>query len=58
MTNGPKVQNIVQSWATENSVDVNINDDKLQNILIMKIIQTPINKSKQERGSTKNTKTK
>ena len=38
---------VAQSWATENTVDININDDKLKNILSkMKTAQTPIIKSK------------
>ena len=44
---------VVQSWATENTVDININDGKLKNVLSeMKIVQTPIIKSKQKQEAT------
>ena len=47
---GPQVQKFllellpdVQSCATENTVDINIKDEKLKNVLSkMKIVQTPI----------------
>ena len=50
LINGPQVQKfllellpVVQSWATENTVDINIKDEKLKNVLSkMKIVQTPI----------------
>ena len=43
----------VQSWAAENTVDININDDKLKNVLSkMKIVQTPIIKSKLKQETT------
>ena len=46
---------VVKSWATENTVDVNINDDKLKNVLSkMKIVQTPIIKSKHKQLITSN----
>ena len=53
---GPQVQKFllellldVQSWATENTVDINIKDEKLKNVLSkMKIVQTPIIKSKRK----------
>ena len=42
-----------QSWATENTVDININYDKLKNVLSkMKIVQTPIKKSKLKQDTT------
>ena len=43
----------VQSWATENTVDINIKDEKLKNVLSkMKIVQTPIIKNKQKQETT------
>ena len=43
----------VQSWATENTVDINIKDEKVKNVLSkMKILQTPIIKSKQKQETT------
>ena len=43
----------VQSWAAENTVDININDDKLKNVPSkMKIVQTPIIKSKLKQETT------
>ena len=43
----------VQSWATENTVDINIKDEKLKNVLSkMKIVQTPIIKSKRKQETT------
>ena len=57
---GPQVQKFllellldVQSWATENTVDINIKDEKLKNVLSkMKIVQTPIIKSKRKQETT------
>ena len=57
---GPQVQKFllellpdVQSWATENTVDINIKDEKLKNVLSkMKILQTPIIKNKQKQETT------
>ena len=57
---GPQVQTFllellldVQSWATENTVDINIKDEKLKNVLSkMKIVQTPIIKSKRKQETT------
>ena len=57
---GPQVQKFllellpdVQSWATENTVDINIKDEKLKNVLSkMKIVQTPIIKNKQKQETT------
>ena len=48
----------MQSWATENTVDININDDKLKNVLLkMKTVQIPIIKSEQ-RDNMKTAKAK
>ena len=60
LINGPQVRKfllellpVVQSWATENTVDININNDKLKNVLSkMKIVQTPIIKYKQKQETT------
>ena len=60
LINGSQVQKfllellpVVQSWATEHTVDININDDKLKNVLSkMKIVQTPIKKSKLKQETT------
>ena len=60
LINGPQVQKfllellpVVQSWATENTVDINIKDEKLKNVLSkMKIVQTPIIKNKQKQETT------
>ena len=60
LINGPQVQKfllellpVVQSWATENTVDINIKDEKLKNVLSkMKIVQTPIIKSKRKQETT------
>ena len=42
----------MQSWATENTVNININD-KLKNFLLkMKSVQTPIIKSEQKQEIT------
>ena len=61
LINGPQVQKfllellpVVQSWATENTVDINIKDEKLKNVLSkMKIVQTPIIKNKQKQETTR-----
>ena len=58
LINGPHVQQflpelfpVLQSWATENTVD--IKDEKLKNVLSkMRIVQTPIIKSKQKQETT------
>ena len=43
----------MQSWATENTVNININDNKLKNVLLqMKSVQTPIIKSEQRQEIT------
>ena len=43
----------MQSWATENTVNININDNKLKNVLLqMKSVQTPIIKSEQKQEIT------
>ena len=60
LINGPQIQKVllellpvVQSWTTEHTGDININDDKLKNVLSkMKIVQTPIIKSKQKQEAT------
>ena len=60
LINGSQVQKfllellpVVQSWATENTDDINIEDEKVKNVLSkMKILQTPIIKSKQKQETT------
>ena len=60
LINEPQVQRfllgllpVVQSQATENKIDTNIKDDKLKNVLSkMKIVQTPIIKSKLKQETT------
>ena len=60
LINRPQIQKfllellpVVQSWATENTVDINIKDEKVKNVLSkMKILQTPIIKSKQKQETT------
>ena len=43
----------MQSWATENTVNINISDNKLKNVLLqMKSVQTPIIKSEQKQEIT------
>ena len=60
LINGTQVQRfllelltVVHSWVTENTVDINIKDKKLKNVLSkIKIVQTPIIKSKQKQETT------